>query len=505
MKSNSILSLALFVLCLLSVTQTRAEKPTDSAPNILFIAVDDLRPELGIYGTKTKTPNVDQFAKTGVRFDRAYCQQSVCGASRLSIMSGLYPTRTREHSFHVTDWRKRHPDVVTLNQHFVASGYNTIGLGKIYHLTKGPEVDADNWTQWIDLGRDDLYALPENKAGLEAYRKATAAGDKLTVRGPLTEIADVPDDAYIDGRRAAEAEKVLTRLGELHHRQDGEAKPFFLAIGFTKPHLPFVAPKKYWDLYQRDDFKMPSNTAIPPGYLEAAAKLGATEMNKYKGYGDNGPADFSDELNKQLLHGYAASTSYADANIGVVLNALQENGLAENTIVVFWGDHGWKLGDHSSWCKQTNFECDTRVPLIVRVPEQLADHTTNGLVELIDLYPTLCELAKIKTPPHCQGKSFASLLQNKNAQHRDCAYSVYPTVEKQTGHSIRFGDYRYTQWRKNENGTQAIAGVLTDLKNDPGEVTNVAQDESHAEMLKQGKTLLDQRISDAVSEKSETD
>ena len=141
----------------------------------------------------------------------------------------------------------------------------------------------------------------------------------------------------------------------------------------------------------------------------------------------------------------------------------------------------------------------------MRVPEQLADHTTNGLVELIDLYPTLCELAKIKTPPHCRGSSFASLLRNKNAQHRDSAYSVYPTVEKQTGYSIRFGDYRYTQWRKIEDATQAIDGVLTNLKNDPGEVTNVAQDESHAEMLKQGKALLDQRIRDAVSKKSETD
>ena len=500
MKSNSILPLTLLVLCLLSVAQSRAEQPAGSAPNILFIAVDDLRPELGIYGTKTKTPNVDQFAKSGVRFDRAYCQQSVCGASRLSLMTGLYPTRTREHSFHITGWRKRHPDVVTLNQHFVANGYNTIGFGKIYHLTKGVEVDVDNWTKWIDLGPDDLYALPENKASMEAYNKAIAAGEKKAIRGPLTENADVPNEAYVDGRRATEAAKVLTGLGELEKSENVEAKPFFLAIGFTKPHLPFVAPRKYWDLYQRDDFKMPSNTAIPLGYLEAAAKLSATEMDKYKGYG-NGPAGFSDELKKELLHGYAASTSYTDANIGVVLKALRDNGLEDNTIVVFWGDHGWKLGDHSSWCKQTNFECDTRVPLIVRVPGQLADHATDGLVELIDLYPTLCELAKIKTPPHCQGKSFASLLSNKNAQHRDSAYSVYPTVEKQTGHSIRFGDYRYTQWRKNGDGTQAIDGVLTNLKNDPGEVTNVAQDQAHAEILKQGTALLDQRIREAVAEK----
>ena len=204
-------------------------------------------------------------------------------------------------------------------------------------------------------------------------------------------MADVPNEAYIDGRRATEAVKVLKQLGELSNSEDVEAKPFFLAIGFTKPHLPFVAPKKYWDLYERDDFKMPSNAGIPPGYLEAAAQLNAGEMKKYKGYGDNGPADFSDELNKQLLHGYAASTSYADANIGVVLKALQDNGLEESTIVVLWGDHGWKLGDHSSWCKHTNFECDTRVPLIVRVPGQLADHATSELVELIDLYPTLCE------------------------------------------------------------------------------------------------------------------
>ena len=501
MKSNPILLLAIFLLCSLSAAHARVEKPADSAPNILFIAVDDLRPELGTYGTKTLTPNLDQLAKTGVQFDRAYCQQAVCGASRFSIMSGLYPTRTREHSFHISNWRERHPDLVTLNQHFVDSGYNATGFGKIYHETKGADVDPDNWSTWITVGDDELYALPENKAHLNAYKKAIAAGDKSAVRGPLTEMADVPNEAYIDGKRASEAVKVLKRLGELYHNDGLLAKPFFLAIGFTKPHLPFVAPKKYWDLYQRDNFKMPSNAAIPPGYFTAAAGLNAGEMRRYSGYTSNGPTDFSDALNKQLLHGYAASTSFADANIGVVLNALEANGLAENTIVVFWGDHGWKLGDHSSWCKHTNFECDTRVPLIVRVPGLLTNHKTSAPVEMIDVYPTLCELAGIKTPEHCQGKSFASLLTAKNGQHRESAYSVYPTVQNQTGHSIRFGDYRYTQWRKNQSGDQAIEGVLTDLKNDPGEVTNVAEEPVHAGMLMRAKKLLDHRIREAVAGK----
>ena len=296
-------------------TAANATEPLQK-PNILFVAIDDLRPELATYGAKVVTPNLDQFAQTCVQFDRAYCQQAVCGASRLSIMGGLYPTRSKEQTYHIKDWRKRHPKLLTLNQHFSANGYQTIGLGKIYHGTSGSGVDEKNWSRWIKVSASS-YALPESKPTDEG------------LRGPLTEMADVNDQKYADGKRAQKAAELLKQLAD--SKQD---KPFFLAVGLTKPHLPFVAPKKYWDLYQRDQFKMPSNTGIPEGYPEQAAKLTAGEMKKYSGYEGEMPTDFSDGLNKRLLHGYAACVSYMDANLGVVLDALQENGLAENTIVV---------------------------------------------------------------------------------------------------------------------------------------------------------------------------
>ena len=197
------------------------------------------------------------------------------------------------------------------------------------------------------------------------------------------------------------------RLKSLINWQMTEVQPFFLAVGFTKPHLPFVAPKKYWDLYDRDSFSMPPNSGRPPKWPEDAAFTKANEMQRYVDYVGDGPKDFPQSLNKKLLHGYAAAASFVDANVGRVLDALEEKGLADNTIVVLWGDHGWKLGDHSSWCKHTNFECDTRVPLIVRDPRMKSGQTTDRLVELIDLYPTLCDLTGIETPTdHCQGRSF---------------------------------------------------------------------------------------------------
>ena len=457
-------------------------------PNVLFIAVDDLRPELATYGAKVKTPHLDQLAASGIRFDRAYCQQAVCGASRLSLMGGLYPTRTKEQTFHVTGWRNRYPDLVTMNQHFRAEGYETVGLGKIYHGSAGAGVDPENWDEWMQV-KGKSYALEESMAEANRRRKANPDRDPKDFRGMTTEMADVADEVYSDGAGAAVA---VEKLGDLAEAE----KPFFFAVGFTKPHLPFVAPKKYWDLYERSDFAMPSNLGVPPGYPEEARNARAGEMSKYSDYEGNSPKDFSDELNQRLLHGYAACVSFMDANVGKVLDALEQSGEADNTIVVFWGDHGWKLGDHSSWCKHTNFEVDTRVPLLMRIPGSDSGREVSEVVELIDLYPTLCELAGLPTPDHVQGKSLVPFLTGETETHRSSAYSSYPH-RKLIGHSIRRGPFRYTEWYDKKSDELSTA-VLTNLAEDPGEQTNVIDEPGWAADLAELQKELRSRILSAV-------
>lgn len=456
-------------------------------PNVLFIAVDDLRPELATYGAAVKTPNLDRLAATGVRFDRAYCNQAVCGASRLSLMGGLYPTKTKEQTFHVTDWRKRHPDLLTMNQHFRENGYFVLGTGKIYHGTNGGKIEAKNWDEWLTSGGES-YVLPESMAEARRLRKANPDRDPRDFRGMTTESADVPDEAYSDGARAVVAAKKIRELAK-------SERPFFFAVGFTKPHLPFNAPKRYWDLYERSSFSMPDNLSWPPGYPDYARNAKAGEMSKYSDYEGDSPVDFSDELNRRLLHGYAACASFTDANVGKVLDALEATGLSENTIVVFWGDHGWKLGDHSSWCKHTNFEVDTRVPLIVRAPGKESG-VSDALVELIDLYPTLCELTGLSVPEHVQGKSFTQVLDDPGAAHRASAYSSYPHGNK-IGHSIRTGNYRYTEWYT-KGASEPEARVLTDLAADPGETTSSIDDPAHRPALEEARSLLRKRIATAV-------
>jgi len=449
------------------------ERPAVSRPNVLFIAVDDLRPELGCYGTRALTPHLDQLAATGIRFDRAYCNQAVCGASRLSLMTGLYPEFTGERTYHVTGWRNRWADIVTLNQHFKSNGYTTIGLGKVYHGSSGPGVDPGNWTEWLTVsGRE--YA---NAASLQAMRERNGRR-----RGPATEASDASDESHFDGNRARVGAAQIMELAQ-------SGKPFFLAVGFTKPHLPFVAPQKYWDLYPRDRFALPANLAVPPGYPDYARNVNAGELRAYSDIPLQGtPDNFAAELNQRLIHGYHACVSYTDRNIGVLLDALDRSGAAENTIVVFWADHGWKLGDHASWCKHTNFECDTRVPLIIRHPGMVgARGPTSALVELIDLYPTLCELCGLDKPAHLQGKSFVPVLRDPSAAHRESAYSSYPHGRGRgqagvMGHSIRTGQYRYTEWWGNDTD-EPVAAILTDIASDPGEVTAVSGEQPLKQQL----------------------
>lgn len=452
-------------------------------PNILFIAVDDLRPELGCYGSSALTPNIDALAGSGLRFDRAYCNQAVCGASRVSLMTGLYPEYTGERTFHVTDWRERWADVVTLNQHLTDNGYTTVGLGKIYHGSKGPDVDTENWTRWLSV-RGKSYASP---ASFEAM-KANQPNSRGKVKGPSTESIEIADNAYTDGARAETAANEISRLA-------GKGRPFFLAVGFNKPHLPFVAPKKYWDLYERERFSMPNNLSVPPGYPDYARNPSAGELRSYSDIPKKGtPADFTDDLNRLLLHGYHACVSYLDRNVGLLLEALAESPAASNTVVILWSDHGWKLGDHSSWCKHTNFEIDTRVPLIIRHPGMAsATGETIALVELVDLYPTICEVCGLEKPDHLQGKSFLTVLQNPDSSHRDAAYSSYPHRNKKQpviGHSIRTSQHRYTEWWDKESD-EVLDSILSDLQADPGEQTTVRGNDA---LKAQFATLLRARV-----------
>lgn len=450
------------LLCLGLVRIIAQEKPF----NVLFIAIDDMRPEMGCYGGKAVTPNMDRLAATGLVFDRAYCNQAVCGASRVSLMTGLYPEHLGERSYHVTGWRKRWSHIVTMNQHFKANGYTTVGLGKVYHGNRGPGVDPENWTRWIVPEGGTEYADPVNAALRRENQKKTD-GKR---RGPSTESYETGDDTHFDGVRAKTGAQQIGQLSE-------EGKPFFLAVGFTKPHLPFIAPKKYWDLYQRDSFHLPNNLTIPPGYPDYASNHNAGELRSYSDIPQKvAPNLFSDALNKTLLHGYHASISYTDRNVGVLLNALEEHGVADNTIVVLWADHGWKLGDHSSWCKHTNFECDTRVPLMIRHPGiPTAKGRSKSLVELIDLYPTLCDLCGLDRPDHLQGESLVSVLAHPESRHRDFSYSSYPHGRRGgqsgvTGHSIRTSQYRYTEWWEKGSDT-VVDAILTDVEQDPGETS----------------------------------
>ena len=437
-------------------------------PNVLFIAVDDLRPELDVYGaTHIHSPNIDALARSGMLFHRAYVQQAVCSPSRTSLMTGLRPDASRVYDL-VTHFRETVPDVVTLPQHFGRHGYRTAFWGKIYH---GGLLDSLSWTDHGERLGDSLrgYVLEEN-------RQIAA---KNRGRGPAYERTDVPDNAYPDGQVADQA------IGSLRRFAEGDA-PFFLAVGFYKPHLPFTAPERYWALYDEADIALP-DAGVPPEEAPELATTNWGELRNYHGIPKEGPV--SDSLARTLIHGYYAATSFADAQVGRVLRALDRLGLAGNTIVVLWGDHGWKLGEYGDWSKHTNFELDTHAPLIVRVPGMEAGQETDALVEFVDIYPTLVDLAGLPLPPHLQGTSFAPLLDAPDRPWKPAAFSQYPrrfpsmrAPEPEDwnslvmGYSVRTDRWRYTRWQQGpqEAPTDVRARELYDLSDGPVATVNLA-------------------------------
>lgn len=468
-------SLVLTLLLAIGSTAFAADKP-----NVLFIAVDDMRPTFGAYGAGfVQSPHLDRLAASGVTFTHAYCQQAVCSPSRTSLLTGKRPDTTQVFDLE-THFRDKIPDTVTLPQIFKQNGYQSVGMGKIYH---GGYDDEASWSVPHRTPQGtERYALPKNQQILAASRanaKKRGAQGRAPKdgRGPATESADVPDETYHDGAVAKMAVESLEGLAQ------GE-EPFFLAVGFVKPHLPFVSPKKYWDLYDRSDFSLPENYEIAPKDAPPFAGTNWGELRNYSDIPRNGALDADKAL--ELIHGYYAALSYTDAQIGKLLDALDRLNLADNTIVVVWGDHGWKLGEHGMWCKHTNYENDARVPLIMRAPGKKAGVTSGGLVEFVDIYPTLADLAGLEAPSDLEGASFAPLLDNPDLPWKAAAFSQYPRShggQQLMGYSMTDGRYRLTRWVERKRPSQLVAAELYDHKTDPAENVNVAARPEYAKAL----------------------
>jgi len=401
-------------------------------PNILFLAIDDLRPELGCYGSDIAiTPNLDKLASQGLLFNRAYCQQAICSPSRASLMTGARP-ETINVIENFTYFRDENPDIITLPQHFRANGYETVHSGKIFHKPAFADLEK-SWSREpasdkVKFEKPKLpggYALPENIAlfkknraeMLEKYGDVSRYG---LGKGPAYEMADVPDHTYEDGYN------VELAIATLHDMVEKGDKPFFLGMGFKLPHLEWIAPKKYWDMYDREKIPMATQTEAP----ENGATMGlhpSFELRARQGIPKKGPID--GELARTLKHGYLASVTYVDALVGKLIAALEEAGVRENTIILLWSDHGWHLGDMGIWGKATNYEIATRVPMIIWTPDMPAENrgkSTNALVELIDMYPTLTELAGLDLPSHLEGQSFTPLLKNPEQAWKKAAFTNYP-------------------------------------------------------------------------------
>jgi arylsulfatase A-like enzyme len=455
-------------------------------PNVLFIAVDDLRPELGVYGAAhMRTPHLDSLAARGFRLDRAYCQQAVCSPSRTSVLTGLRPETTRVFDL-TTHFRSTVPDAITLPEQFKQHGYRTQAVGKIFH-NEGLD-DPRSWSEPAQP-HDSLFTWhdPVTRAGLlaEMQRRIRAAGgDAITAwphagplptgvalpRGPAWESHDAPDENYPDAQIARQA------IAALQAAKAAE-RPFFLAVGFLRPHLPFVAPKKYFDLYPPESISLPANAAAPIG-VPALALHPWGELRSYAGIPSAGP--LPEEQARDLIRAYRASVSFADAQLGRVLAELDRLGMRDNTLVVVWGDHGFALADNSLWCKHSNFEAATRVPVLLAGPGVPAGSHSAALAELVDLYPTLCELAGLPTPAGLEGDSLTPLWHDPAASGKSAVFFHYRSDASlgYTGYSIRTAGWRYTEWRADDPGaTPAIAAQeLYDHRTDPGETCNLAAD-----------------------------
>ncbi len=430
-------------------------------PNVLFIAVDDMRVELNCYGQRwIKSPHTDALAGHGTLFTRAYCQQAVCNPSRASMLTGLRPSTLGIWDL-PTHFRQRMPDAVTLPQLFKQHGYFTQNIGKIFH----------NWRQDDYKGDAPSWSVPAvmhyNTHGADRAKFAGKLPPDLADT-PKCEMRGVPDEAYFDGRIADRAVNALRNLSK-------QGKPWFLAVGFWKPHSHFNAPKKYWDMYDRAKVEMPANPDPPMDVPAIALHDGREILRAFKG------RQPTPEEVRTLRHGYYAAISYVDAQVGKVIGELDRLSLKDNTIIVFWSDHGYHLGEHGLWAKTSNFDLDARVPLIIATPDHPGGQRTDAIVELLDIYPTLADLCRLPAPKALEGSSLRSLLEDPTKTVKPAGFTwhprpAYPTAGSDPdamGYSMRTDRYRYTEWRDFKTGS-VLARELYDHKTDPRETLNLA-------------------------------
>ncbi len=458
---NTVSRLAIFAILALVPAIDRSARG-QSPPNVLMIAVDDLRPQLNCYGKSfMKTPNFDELARRSVLFERAYCMVPTCGASRASLMTSLRPT-PRRFVTHMARTDKDAPGVTTLNAHFQHNGYTTISLGKVLHYT---DDNLAGWSEkpWRPSG-SDYHDDARLKQAISDHRKKYPRQEKQ-IRGPAFESADVADEDYRDWQNATRAIEYLDRFAK-----DPE-QPFFLAVGFFKPHLPFCAPQKYWDLYDFASIDIPENFYPPDGAPDGAVHTSG-ELRAYAGIPPSGPVDR--ETARQMIHGYYACVSFIDAQLGRLLKTLEDTGLAENTIVVLWGDHGWQLGEHGMWNKHSCFETSMHAPLLVSAPGMSRAARTPALTEFIDVYPTLCELAELEIPEHVQGTSLVPLLRDPSAAGKPQAVGRF-TI----GDTIRTDRYRYSEYRDDRGMGELTGRMIYDHVQDPDENINVVDTDAN--------------------------
>ncbi len=506
----------LFIFLCLGLFQQNFAGAADRAksPNVLFIAVDDLKPELGCYGaTHIHSPHIDRLAARGTVFMNAHCQQAVCSPSRTSLLTGLRPDTTQVWDLK-TKFRDKLPNVVTIPEYFRKNGYETVGLGKVFDprsVDGQGKMDARSWSRpylhpWAPadstFGYRDPAQVKRIRQGRPRARAAGITGRKnvmkyLKVR-LTTDLADVPDEAYSDGTHAA---KAVELIGELS-RDD---KPFFLAVGFKKPHLPFCAPKKYWDLYNRKEIQTSANQEMPTG-APSYHFQDSWELQNYDGFRKSSPLSEADQL--RMIHGYYACVSYIDAQVGKLFAALEQAGIAQDTIIVLWGDHGWHLGDHGMWCKHTNYEQATRSPLIISAPGQFRPGgKSSAPAELLDVFPTLCDLAGLPLLTNLHGTSLEPVLENPDEEVKEVAISQYPRYPNKNatmGYAFRTKRFRYIEWvqKKFKQGAATgpvVARELYDYETDPLETHNLINEPQYKEEQTRLQALAERFRSDTTT------
>lgn len=440
----------------------------DAKPkNVLFIAIDDLKPLFGAYGFDfIKTPNIDKLAKNGFVLENNHCQQAVCGPSRASILTGKRPDYTKIWDLK-TLIRDKNPDIITMPQYFKQSGYLTAAVGKMFDFRS------------VDKGNDSIsWSFPYDN-----FKHNSPIGKEYVNETERVsyEAVPVPDSLTADGEVARRTINYLRQFAK-------DDQPFFMATGFYKPHLPFVAPQKYWDMYPIETIELPEYRKDPEGAPAYATQPSWELRGGYKDIPNDFDAEIPEEKQKKLIQGYYACVSFVDQQIGNVLDELDRLGLRENTVIVLWGDHGWHLGDHNMFCKHTNYEQSTRTPLIFSVEDKMIGKS-NSPTEFVDVYPTLCELAGVEIPNNLDGVSLVPLMENKVNKVKDVAVSQFPREDDKMGYTFRNDSYRYTVWLTDNYTSErpydeslVVAEELYDYDKDPLETKNLINEPQYAKI-----------------------